>query len=195
MLSWLMTLALATAPAPAVDGVYADPDPMAVAPQRLKMESPETLELIEAMIIALPEDARPVMQYGFAEAVAGNADATRTAYEDAIGLAPNPQIERHVRWSYGWALSLLDDHAGAIGQWQQAAELHGGRPFWLPYSMAVVLWQAGEQEQALAWYQRAAEAAPQFWASAAGVARFTRHWRPVQKETINAVFAAWEQGQ
>lgn len=195
MFSWLTLLALAIAPAPAADGLYRDPDPMAVAPQRMKMESPATLELIEATIIALPEDPRPLMQYGFAEAVAGNGDAARTAYEDALGLASTPELERHVRWSYGWAMSLVGDHAGAMGQWQQAAELHGGRPFWLPYSMALVVWRAGDPELALSWYQRAVDGFPERWGTAEGVAHYTRYWRPVQQETIREVFAAWEARQ
>lgn len=190
MPAWLILLVLAAVPAPA-DGTYADPDPMAVAPQRLKMESPRTLEWIEAAIIALPRDPRPVMQYGFAEAVAGNAGGARTAYDDALGLAQTPELERHVRWSYGWALTLVDDNAGAISQWQRAAELHGGRPFWLPYSMALALWRSGHHEEALAWYQRAVDAAPQWWATPEGVAKYTRFWRPRQQETILAVHAAW----
>lgn len=103
----------------------------------------------------------------------------------------SPVLERQVRWSYGWALTLVDDHAGAMGQWQQAAELHGGRPFWMPYSTALVLWQAGHREEALGGYQRAVDGFPQRWTTPDGVRQYTRHWRPEQQEAILAVQAAW----
>lgn len=177
------------------DGPYRDPDPAALARQTLDHADPEVLEWIESDMNSTRGNPLPLVEYGYGEALAGRAQTARDSYAQALELASLPVFERRVRWSFGWALLQLDAFDEAIAQWQLAAALHGGRPFWLPYSLAVAHWSAGRKEDALDWYQVAVDSFPGHWADQDGVERWTRNWKQREREAIEAVFSAWNSRQ
>lgn len=119
------------------------------------------------------------------------ADDAAREYAVAFGLArQNPRALRHVRWGYGWSLFALGEPRAALAQWQDARKLHGGAPFWYPYTVAVGLWMAGEPDQALDWYDVAVASLPA-WGTDRGVAQRTQHWQAHERRVIQLMFEAW----
>ncbi len=103
--------------------------------------------------------------------------AAKQRYPDAVG----------VYWSEGWIRLNLLDFEGALVAWQQAERLHGGQPFWVPYSKAIALMGAGDGDAALAWWQVAQRAyAPDLDTAAAARNRF-QHWRTTEKALLEEV--------
>lgn len=106
---------------------------------------------------------------GYAYALRGEAEDARAMLALAREYAGQRRdLLRHVLWSSGWAHLNLGDYDAAAEAWQASAELHGGRPFWLPYSMAVLAELRGERELAIQWYDAAARsqsagAMPRAW--------------------------------
>jgi Tfp pilus assembly protein PilF len=171
--------------------VYRDSDPMAMALQHVDVSSPEWLAQVEKGMQQRDKSPWPHVQFGYSESLAGHAASARESYRLALDLAADPIQQRHVRWSYGWGLFNLGQSEAALEQWRQAAELHGGRPFWLPYTLAVGYWQSGEEDQALHWYTAAARSFPQRWGKAEGLARATAGWKAAEREAVDALFLRW----
>jgi tetratricopeptide (TPR) repeat protein len=99
-------------------------------------------------------------------------------------------VLRHVLWSAGWSYLNLGDYESAARAWTESAQLHGGQPFWLPYSMAVLAELDGQRELAIRWYAAAVRSQPR-WGSAEGVARSTWYWQRKESEAMDRVFHAW----
>lgn len=97
--------------------------------------------------------------------------AAKQRYPDAVS----------VYWSEGWIRLNLLDFEGALVAWQQAERLHGGQPFWVPYSKAIALMGLDDGDAALAWWQVAQSAyAPELATANAARKRF-QHWRATEK--------------
>lgn len=101
-----------------------------------------------------------------------------------------PQVLRHVLWSAGWSYINLGDYESAAKAWSESAQLHGGQPYWLPYSMAVLAELDGQRDLAIRWYTAAVRSQPR-WGSAEGVARSTWYWQRKESEAMDRVFHAW----
>jgi TonB family protein len=103
-------------------------------------------------------------------AEAGLAKA-RAQYPNSVAL----------HWSEGWIRLNLLDFEGALVAWQQAERLHGGQPFWVPYTKAIALVGVGDDTAALAWWQVAQRAlAPDLDTATDARQRFS-HWRVTEK--------------
>lgn len=129
---------------------------------------------------------------GYAYALRGEAEDARAMLALAREYAgQRSALLRHVLWSSGWAHLNLGDYEAAAEAWQASADLHGGRPFWLPYSMAVLAELRGERELAIQWYDAAARSQLR-WSHAEGVARATYFWQRKESAAIDRVFHAWQ---
>lgn len=92
-----------------------------------------------------------------------------------------------VHWSEGWIRLNLLDFDGALVAWQEAERLHGGQPFWVPYSKAIALSGRGDDEAALAWWRVAQKAyEPELNTAAAARYRF-QYWRPTERALLEQV--------
>jgi tetratricopeptide (TPR) repeat protein len=194
--AFLLTFLVASStPALSPEGTWRDPDPAARAQQQLDHAAPEVLADIEAALADGKANPLPLVEYGYGEALAGRADTARDSYMQALEVSSIPYFERRVRWSFGWALLHLDAAEEAMEQWQIAADLHHGRPFWVPYSMAVAQWSAGRRDEALRWYQVAVDSFPERWSSEDAMATSTRLWKAHERGIVEAVFGAWNESR
>lgn len=138
-------------------------------------------------------DVVQAVQDAYQHSLARRMDAMARAYAVAFaGAAGDPFAERFVRWSYGWSLLNLRDPRGALAQWQRARELHGGEPFWYPYTIAVGLWAAGERELALDYFDALARSQPD-WVRGSGPRRYIAHWKPYEKSLMRELHTAWRE--
>lgn len=77
---------------------------------------------------------------GHREGAEAGLAKVRAQYPNSVAL----------HWSEGWIRLNLLDFEGALLAWQQAERLHGGQPFWVPYTKANALVGVGDDAAALA---------------------------------------------
>lgn len=171
---------------PAADAQYMDADPEVSggADPRWKPWNPTHLAVAKARAQGPSPDVRNATQHPYllslrgdrAGAEAGLA-AAKQRFPDSVG----------VHWSEGWMRLNLLDFEGALVAWQEAQRLHGGQPFWVPYSKAIALMGQGDGEAALAWWQVAQRAyQPELDTAGAARNRF-QHWRAAEKLLLEKV--------
>jgi hypothetical protein len=173
-------------PVPDAHYMDSDADVAGGADPRWKPWNPQHIAAAEARAKGPSPGVRNATQHAYllslrgdrAGAEAGLA-AAKQRYPDSVG----------VHWSEGWIQLNLLDFEGALVAWQQAERLHGGQPFWVPYSKSIALMGLGDGEAALAWWQVAQRAyAPELASGDAARTRF-QHWRPTEKKLLEEVIA------
>lgn len=168
---------------PAPDAHYRDADWEVAggADPRWKPWNPVHLAVAKARAQGPDPGVRHATQHAYLLSLRGDRAgaeagllAAKQKYPDSIG----------VHWSEGWIRLNLLDFEGALVAWQQAQRLHGGQPFWVPYSKAIALMGLGDGEAARAWWQIAQQAyAPELDSAAAARNKF-QHWRSTEKTLL-----------
>jgi len=197
---WLLVVLLASplsateiATAMPPQGVYRDSDNAANALVKPPGMRSQFRQAVNAAIQKNPKNATALAHRAYLFLDSGDVVRARRDFDAAIAAAePGSDMERHVLWSRGWAAYDLADYQAALADWQESASLHGGQPFWVPYTYALLYWTIGQHEAALAWYQTAVDSNEE-WGNEAGFAKRTRHWKAPQREAMRALFDAWQQ--
>ncbi|RYZ72165.1 MAG: tetratricopeptide repeat protein [Lysobacteraceae bacterium] len=176
-------------------GLYADPDPAASALHAQPGQRAGFRQRLEATLRHNPRNSIALSHRAYLFAQAGDLERALRDYDAALQWAgDDPVYRRSVLWSRGWTRYNLGDTGLAMADWNQAGQMHGGRPYWLPYTLALGYWTLGEKALALQWFDAAVQSMPG-WGQDAGFADKTRHWRPAQKAAMEGLFAAWKQRQ
>lgn len=201
LLSVLLVCASASAdaaePLPALqpEGVFDDEDPAANYLVPPPGKRARFRQMVNAAIQKNPRNSVALAHRAYLFIEGGDHARAKRDYDAALAAAePGSMHEANVLWSRAWASYEQGDYAATFSDWQREIELHGGRPFWAAYSLALLYWTTGQSELALAWYSAAATA-DGTWRDADGVARKTRKWSPSQQERMQALFAAWSNAQ
>lgn len=142
---------------------------------------------LDRRLLADPADVDARVARGYAHARRGERASSDLDFRQAWQLAPD---RTRIGWSEGWALFSLGDPACAIDAWQRAGSLQGGDAFWLPYTLAMGYWAAGEKDIAVAYYHAAARSAPERFGTLDAVNAYTQHWAPDERRTINEIATA-----
>lgn len=186
------TAAIPECPLPVVaasGAPYRDPDRAAIATAYPPGGKAALLARLDDSLAQNPDAVPTLAERGYQRAMQGQAIAAERDFTHALRIAPDAE---HTHWSYGWALLRLDRPACAVAQWQQAAALHGGRPFWLPYTLAIGYAAAGRTDLAVAWYAQAVASLPSRWGNATALAQSMRFWHASEQRLARMVFAAWQ---
>ena len=143
-------------------------------------------------VARLPEDSRGWSAQAYLAAIEGQPERVEYGLSQARHTAGDSVLrQREALWSEGWVRLQLDQPSTAAAAWLQAMQLHRGRPYWVPYSLAVLGELAGERNVAVAWYALAARSAPSVWGTRYGMQQYTSHWRESEREAIARVYDAW----
>jgi Tfp pilus assembly protein PilF len=175
------------------DGVFADPDHAANAMSPRPGNRAKFRQAVNATIQKNPRNVAALSQRAYMFMEGGDLARARRDYDTALSVAePGSAYERHVLWSRGWASYEQGDYAATHADWQRAITLHGGRPFWAAYSLALLYWTTGQHDLAVHWYDTAVASRAE-WGSADGMAELTDHWTPPQQERVRALFSRWSE--
>ena len=181
-------------PSPTPAEGYGADDPLAVAPKRIDPTDNAARQMLEQILQYDPENVKARIQNAELMMARGMRQRGLDEYAYALRLAEgDPEKQRMVHWNYGWALHRAGEAYGAITQWMKAEALHGGNPIWAPTTYAIGFWAAGEKAKAIEFYKAAVRSNPRRWGTASGLAESTRGWDPAQRQTIEAVYAAWRE--
>lgn len=183
--------AAADVPRPEPGAVYAGRDPAAIAMHARPGNNAHFRRKLNANIRKDPKNAFALLHRAYLLHASGDIEEGDRDFQRVLSLPEtDPVNRRRALWSLGWSAYNRGLPAEAVDYWGQAADAHGGRPAWYPYTVAVGLWTLGEREAALAWYDVAARSQAD-WTHGDGVAGRTRHWRAPERQAIEALFAAW----
>lgn len=165
---------------PAADARYMDADPAAggAGDPRWKPWDARSLELARIAGSSPKAGARLATQHAYLLSLRG--DSAGAEAELAKVKLRFPGVES-VYWSEGWIRLNLLDFEGALVAWQQAERLHGGEPFWVPYSKAIALTGVGDDAAALAWWAVAQRSHGSELASADAARAKFGYWRYTEK--------------
>ena len=139
-----------------------------------------------------PDDSRALTAQAYQAAIDGQVQHAMAYLEHARAAAKgSSRREREVLWSQGWIYLNLGQYDEASAAWTQSLQVRGGKPYWIPYSFAVLAELASEREVALAWYGIAAHSWPSVWGTRRGVRQHTKHWRDSERDAIYRLYDAW----
>lgn len=173
--------------------VYIDPDLSAAAYHAKPGRKGELRKTFDKRIQKNPRDVIALSHRAYLFVRSGEFDLARRDFERALEVSKygDPKY-RQVLWAYGWALYDMQDIEGALSRWQLNEKMHGGRPFWAPYTYALAYWTLRDRETALAWFSTAVRSEPTL-ATAEGLKERMRVWRPEQKKEMQDLFVAWSE--
>jgi tetratricopeptide (TPR) repeat protein len=172
---------------------YFDPDSSARMPIAVDLFDARAIRELNRRIAREPKQLGLYTARGHAYGFAGNRAAMEKDFEQAFALAGSDRAAlRHVSWSQGWAYFGLGDARAALASFTSATQLHGGAPFWVPYTYAVALWRLDRRQEALRYWDAAARSAPERWGNAKVVQRWTRRWPAGNQAEVVALFEAWK---
>ena len=173
---------------------WRDKDPAAQAYQPPPFQRHEYSDALEDRAQRHPDDVALRLQRAYDRLNRRDVQGAQADLDWAAKtVTPNSLGERRLWWTLGWVHFDLGDPQRALEAWQQAVLLHGGQPYWAPYTFAIAQWQLGQRDEAVASYQRAVGGYPKMWTREGAMQHRTRHWKPTQREAISAVFDAWKQ--
>ena len=155
-------------------------------------------DALAAQLVKMMERGRkPVEATSQLAHIAFQSDRTelgRTLYKQAFdktgGAGSN--LGRAVVWNYGWDLLHAGDAAGALAQWGMLAGSGLGAPSWIPPTLALGLWQAGQKDEAVQWYAAAMRTEPDLWGNPANFPALLPDWREQDRARLAEVLAAWQ---
>ena len=200
MIKWMFALICLVAPTPAhalnsveppSASAFEDEDGSAIAFRPPPGRATEFRKMLNHEIQMHPKNVIAFTHRAYFYIRTGNNDEAVRDFDHALQVADyGSALHRQVLWAYGWALYDLDRVEEALQAWRLCVKLHGGNPFWVPYSYSLAYWTAGERDAALAWYSTAVRSNAQ-WGNQAGVSERIARWRPHQKEQMQAMFDFW----
>ena len=186
-----LSLAQAQIPPPPAGVKFTDPDPTArVFFPRIASELGRSR--LDRHIERHPQDPRGWSGRAFAASLQGKRESATADLARAHALiGGDPIRQREVLWSTGWIQLTLGRFDRAAEAWVQSVKLHGGRPYWVPYSFSVLAELAGQRDIALAWYSVAVDDAPRTWGRRRAMVDKTSHWQVRERDAIRRVYEAW----
>jgi tetratricopeptide (TPR) repeat protein len=171
--------------------VYRDEDPSAMAIHAPPGRGAAFRTRLNTILAHNPDDVGALSHRAYLFLRAGDEARANRDFERALTASTyGSTAHRQVLWGYGWALYDMGKIDDALRIWQTCADLHGGRPHWVPYTFALAYWSKGDRASALAWYDVAVESFPKR-GDPVDVVELTSRWRPEQRETMASLFAAW----
>lgn len=173
---------------------YLDPDPFSRADQTVDLNGMENpLKGLDARIAADPTDFHLFVERGYLKADRGDVKGAQADYAQAVKAAGDNAHElRFAHWSHGWALLGLELPEASLAEWRESEKLHGGHPYWVPYTYAMGLWAAGRNDEAVAYYAAAVRSFPERWGSRETVRTHSSKMKPEEQALLLAVFNEWE---
>ena len=153
----------------------------------------DRLRAVGRILARNPSHPVALTERGFQRHARGEHDLAEADYAAALVAAGDDTlVRRRVLWSHGWALFNAGLDQPALLAWGEAWRLHGGQPFWVPYTRALAQWRSGQRDAAVASWDEAVRAMPE-WGTDEGLVMRTRYWPRAQFETASAVYAAWQE--
>lgn len=198
MFSFLLSLSLllpvtpvTEVPGPAPGASYLERDPAAIAMHPRPGENARFRRSLNAAIRKDPNNSLALIHRAYLLHASGDIEEGDRDFQRVLGLAQaDPLHRRRALWSLGWSAQNRGFPRHAVAFWHQAAQLHGGRPSWYPYTVALGLWSLGDKQAALAWFDVATRGDAD-WSRLDAVKARTSHWREPERLALLALYQAW----
>ncbi len=119
------------------------------------------------------------------------AQLGKSLYQQALqSVESTSGLARSVRWNYAWDLFRNGETEPALTLWAELARGYGS-PSWVPPTLALALWSAGRESDAVQWYAAAVRTEPNLWNNPANFPKLLPSWRDQDRARLAEVHAAW----
>lgn len=174
------------------DALYVDPDPAAYAVHPSAEKRDQFLVELDRQIMKEPENPYFIAVRAYQYCLDGQVLECDQSFIRALNIksVSNEDI-RHVLWSKGWSMFILQRYQQAIDDWKEAERLHGGKPYWAAYTLSIAYWRAGDKMQAVHYFDLAVKS-NKVWGNDAERARLTAHWKAAEKNAMQELAAYWK---
>lgn len=116
-----------------------------------------------------------------------------TLYADVLaGLSPSSLVGRRAYWNAGWGHWRMGQAERALELWRSCLASTRLQPGWAPPTLAMVLWELGRRDEALAWYAAAVRTDPGQWDDPGNHARLLPDWQARELAVLAQVHQAWQ---
>lgn len=149
---------------------------------------------LEKVVASDGANSDNLSERAFALAMLGRPRAARAAFTEALASAKGSAERRRVLDSAGWAELNLGNPRAALARWKEAAKIEDSPHWWRHHTLAVGYWAVGRKQEALAEYDLAAKAHPEFFATWKNLVAYTGFWTWKEKQTIYPLYDAWSRG-
>ena len=172
--------------------LYVDPDPAAFAVHPEASRRGEFLVELDQRIAKEPDNPYFIAVRAYQYCLDGKVSECDGYYARALIVeSASMENRRHVLWSKGWSMFMLQRYQQAIADWHEAERLHGGKPYWVAYTLSIAYWRAGDKEQAMKYFELAVKS-NKAWGDDAKRARLTAHWKPAEKNAKQELVVYWK---
>ncbi|MGH8108137.1 MAG: tetratricopeptide repeat protein [Arenimonas sp.] len=172
--------------------LYVDPDPAAYAINPAAEKRDLFLVEVDQQIAKEPDNAYFIAVRAYQYCLDGEVSTCDEYYARALNSkSVSPEDMRYVLWSKGWSMFILKRYRQAIADWKEAEHLHGGKPFWIAYTLSIAYWCAEDKEQALNYFELAVKS-NKAWGDDDMRAELTSHWKPAEKKAMKEVARYWK---
>lgn len=174
---------------------YFDEDRASVAPLDPVPEAQVDGTAVQRLLRQPLRDRRSIEAVGRIAHTAMSTDRVelgRSLYERALSDMDSSHASyRSTLWNYAWDLQRAGLDAEAAVRWQELVSSRGVRGSWMPPTLALSLWRAGHQAEAVRWYAAAVRSRPNDWVSPGDFSGVLPDWRAQDRATLVDVHAAW----
>lgn len=175
-----------------IEGVSAACAPRAAVSQVNAVQVAAEQSLERVVVLADAERATSLVGRAWDKSRKDDRAGAVALFELALTRPDSNMPVDRIRWSYGWAMFNLNDHACALAHFDLARRAAPEQVRWVPFTFAVTYWQMGARDVALAWYDEAARNEPGCWIDARAAERCTRHWLRPERRALGELLTAWK---
>ncbi|MGY3264426.1 tetratricopeptide repeat protein [Lysobacter sp. HA35] len=142
-----------------------------------------------------PKNVIALAERAYISGKLGDLERARADLAAAASIASPGSIEEgHVFWSRGWIEYQAGNYPASLDAFKNEIASHGGRPFWVPSTLATLYWSAGDIDTAVAWYAASVRSYPQL-GTEEGMEKRIDFWRASEKQAMRGAFAEWKRRQ
>jgi tetratricopeptide (TPR) repeat protein len=193
LLCFMATAAVAQSGIGKPQETYYQDDSATVTPRAIEPTNRMAVAQLEQVLQYDPKNVSARIQHARLMLARGQRQHAVLEFEAAIADAPpDSEARRQLHWNFGWALLRMGQAERAVQEWDKAARLHGGSPRWVPSTMALGLWVAGEKEAAIEYFVVAVRSDPGGWGSTRGLSQSIRDWHADDRAAMEALHAEWK---
>lgn len=177
---------------PRIAEFYFDEDVAAKPLQALPADQPELIDQLMKLRERGRKSTDASVQLASIAYAEGRTELAAKLYSEVLASISDTSVQaRGVRWNQAWDLYRQGEAEVALALWSAAAEGGRGHASWVPPTLALVLWQLGRKDEAVAWFAAAVRTEPEQWNDAGHFAQLLPHWRESERAKLAEVQQAW----
>lgn len=178
---------------PRIVEFYFDQDNAAAPVELVPADAPDLVDQLMRQRERGRRGVEATLQLAAVAVAQSRPELARTLYGEALAaVSPGSVLARRAYWNAGWGHWRMGEAAQALEAWSHCLDSTRLQPGWAPPTLAMVLWELGRRDEAVAWYAAAVRTEPDLWRDPGNHARLLPGWQPRELQLLAEVHQAWQ---